>query len=237
MTDLRGALAAHTRSPYPSRGRARARERARRMDDDIILPHPHITRDGLAVVRAALAAPRDHVWYSCSSDDVRSVASVLDAQGMMPASVPHRWWFSCPQQGTPQCDLYNGPARASCKYCHGRGFCASERASSVADLVSVYALGAHNLSLAEGAARQIAREQGVALAAVAWQVIAEDDVRGWPPYRELRHKCAAPLDISPDGFVVMGVQRVHAAPRFDDAAEERLRDECATHQRQRPALR
>ena len=207
------------------------------MDDDIILPHPHITRDGLAVVRAALAAPRDHVWYSCSSDDVRSVASVLDAQGMMPASVPHRWWFSCPQQGTPQCDLYNGPARASCKYCHGRGFCVDDGPSSVADLVSVYALGAHNLSLAEGAARQIAREQDVGLVAVAWQVVSARDVQGWPPYRELQRKCAAPLDISPDGFVVMGVQRVHAAPRFDEAAKERLRAECAAHQRQRPALR
>ena len=43
---------------------------------------------------------------------------------------------------------------------------------------------------------------GLAGSEAAWQVVSARDVQGWPPYRELQRKCAAPLDISPDGFVV-----------------------------------
>jgi hypothetical protein len=194
---------------------------------DIIRHHPHLPPSALAVVEAALAVPRDAIWCGCCHADVRRVTEALDARGMIPTpAVPRLWWHSCPSSETPQCNLYGltkGPARPSCCYCHGRGFCTSEHPSRVADLVSVYAHGAERLALAEDIARRTAADCGVALAGIAWQIVSAYDMAWWPSYRALRRAWCAPLDIGPDGVVVLGVERVLVAERFDEAILTRLR--------------
>lgn len=97
-----------------------------------------------------------------------------------------------------------------------------EHPSSVADLVSVYAHGAERLALAEDVARRTATDCGVALAGIAWQVVSARDVDRWPPYDALRHAWFAPLDIGPDGVVVLGVERVLVDPRFNAAILARI---------------
>ncbi len=87
----------------------------------------------------------------------------------------------------------------------------------------MYAHGAERLALAEDVARRTATDCGVALAGIAWHVVSARDVDEWPPYRALRHAWFAPLDIAPDGVVVLGVARVLVAPHFDEAVLARIR--------------
>jgi hypothetical protein len=174
------------------------------------------------VAAAALGAPRDHEWYSCASADVASVQRALAGS----PTNPRRGWFrSCPQSGTPSCNLHGadfGPARASCTYCRGVGHLVSATPSTPGDLVSVLALGAERVQWAEEVlAQRVATDLGMELRSVAWRVVSPRDVRGWPPYHRLAHHWVVPLDAGTDGSVVLGVQWIDEEALRTAARESR----------------
>lgn len=179
-----------------------------------------------SLASVVLGVPREHAYFAFDSGAVRAVEEALEHSGF-PGNPRRMWWGGCPYQGSPLCDLYKGihtgPARPSCKYCHGRGFCLRPRAGTVEDLASVVVLGAERVSWAEETyAPELAADLGIELKHVVWKPVSDRDVRYYPPYRELRHRWVYPLDASADGCVVLGVRTVgeslirEASPLLDE---------------------
>lgn len=179
-----------------------------------------------SVASVVLSVPRESAYFSFDSGAVRAVEKALDDSGF-PKNPRRRWWAGCPYQGGPLCDLYGGirigPARPSCRYCRGNGFCLRQMAGTVEDLASVALLGAGRVRWAEEVlAPRIAADLGIDLHHVVWHPVSNRDAMWYPPYGELCRQWVYPLDAGADGSVVLGIRTVDeakarsAAPRLDE---------------------
>lgn len=122
-----------------------------------------------------------HSLHASTSTDARGALDELRARRLaLPSALPSpRGWFQgCPQSGTPSCTYGDKEPLATCKYCHGAGFIEREEsnASSLHELLSLFARGAGAIHRAEVVAVEAFASVGLRVDRVVWHALSERDL-------------------------------------------------------------